>query len=318
LAVTLANNTWLDDGKSRWFYERARGAYLAAEQKASYRKTDQQNFRTQTPKSRRLNKLDLARYLSTWSGMPHRVCLGGQKNFQHFMQRLKDEPPPPPDVVWFERLIALAVLYRAVEKKIRSMKFPAYRAQISAYLVASLGHRSGARIDFGRLWSRQAASPELEKLIEVWAPQIDSALRHSAGQRNPSEWFKKEDCWVELQRNVPELTDPLPPELSYAGTETAVALPGKGTHSVADYERIQRCMEIPAVTWLEIAERGQRADLIHWKVAGICRTIAGYAADGWRRKPSTKQARPALEAALTVERAGLITSGLTEARAAND
>jgi hypothetical protein len=30
---TLANNTWLDDGKGRWFYERARGSYLAAEQR---------------------------------------------------------------------------------------------------------------------------------------------------------------------------------------------------------------------------------------------------------------------------------------------
>src|SRR5207302_11473827 len=46
LVETLANNTWLDDGKGRWFYERARGSYLAAEAKAAYRKSDQQTFRT--------------------------------------------------------------------------------------------------------------------------------------------------------------------------------------------------------------------------------------------------------------------------------
>ncbi len=314
---TLANNSWLDDGKSRWFYERARGAYLAAQQKASYRKTDQQSFRTQTPKSRRINKLDVARYLSAWSGLSFRVCLGGQKNFQHFMQRLKDEPPPPLDTAWFKRLIALAVLYRAVEKKIRGMKFPAYKAQISAYLVAGLGQRTGGRIDFDRLWSRQAVSPELEKLIEVWAPQIDEVMRRSAGQRNPSEWFKKEECWTDIQRDLPALTDPLPPELSYAGMDTSEAERNTGIHSVADYDRIARCMEIPAAVWLEIAELGQQAEVIHWKVAGICRTIAGYAAGGWRRKPSVKQAKPALEAALAVERAGLVKSGLTEARAAN-
>lgn len=34
-------------------------------------------------------------------------------------------------------------------------------------------------------------------------------------------------------------------------------------------------------TWLEIAGRGQRAGLIHWRVAGICRTLAGYAVGGW-------------------------------------
>jgi AIPR protein len=32
----LANNTWLPDGKGRWFYERARGSYGAAELKASF------------------------------------------------------------------------------------------------------------------------------------------------------------------------------------------------------------------------------------------------------------------------------------------
>src|SRR5262249_2492190 len=61
---TLANNTWLEDGQGRWFYERARGSYVAAEQKAAYRKSDQQAFRAQTPKQRRLNKLDVARYLA--------------------------------------------------------------------------------------------------------------------------------------------------------------------------------------------------------------------------------------------------------------
>ena len=221
---TLANNTWLDDGKGRWFYERARGSYLAAEQKAGYRKTDQQTFRTQTPKNRRLSKLDVARYLSAWSGLPYRVCLGGQKNFQHFMQRLKDDSPPPIDTAWFKRLVALAVLYRAVEKKIRSMKFPAYGAQITAYVAAGLGHRTGGRIDFDRLWSRQSISAELEQLIETWAPGIDAAMRRSVGQRNPSEWYKKDECWKQLQEQLPPLTEPLPPELSYSTGDPAELL----------------------------------------------------------------------------------------------
>jgi hypothetical protein len=42
------------------FYERARGSYLAAEQKAAYRKSDPQTYRAQTPKQRRISKLDVA------------------------------------------------------------------------------------------------------------------------------------------------------------------------------------------------------------------------------------------------------------------
>ena len=105
------------------------------------------------------------------------MCLGGQKNFQSFMQRMKDEGPLPPDAEWFRRLIATAILYRAVERAIRAMKFPAYGAQIVAYLVAGLSHRTGGGIDFARIWSSQTISPELEALVRGWAPQIDAEER---------------------------------------------------------------------------------------------------------------------------------------------
>lgn len=304
----LANNTWLDDGKGRWFYERARGSYLAAEQKAAYRKSEQQTFRAQTPKHRRLSKLDVARYLTAWDGLPYRVCLGGQKNFQHFMQRMKDSAPPPPDTDWLKRLVAKAIFYRAVEKKIRAMKFPAYGAQITAYVVSGLAHKTGGRMDFERLWSRQSVSTELERLAEAWAPQIDVLLRESAGQRNPSEWFKKEECWLDILNRLPALSDPLPAELSYygAGSGASAATVAPRAHSVADYERIDQCMKITPATWLEVAERGQKAGVVHWKVAAICRTLASYAAGGWERKPSAKQAKPAFEAFQACESAGVI------------
>jgi hypothetical protein len=211
---TLANNTWLDDGKSRWFYERARGSYVAAEQKASYRKTDQKTFRSETPKARRFSKLDVARYLAVWSGLPHRVCLGGQKNFQSFMQRLRDEPQPPPDVDWYKKLIAVAVLYRSIEKNVRAAKFPAYGAQIIAYLAAGLSFRNNGYIDAQVLWSAQHTSSGMNDLIHMWAPRIDAILRKSAGQLNPSEWFKKEACWETVKEALPKLTGALPPELA--------------------------------------------------------------------------------------------------------
>ena len=304
---TLANNTWIDDGKGRWFYERARGSYLAAEQKAALRKSEQQAFRLQTPRQRRFSKLEVARNLSAWASLPHRVCLGGQKNFEHFMQRLRDEPVPILDTAGFKRLVAIGILYRAVERTVRAMKFPAYGAQIIAYLVAGLSYRTGGRVDFARIWTRQAVSPDLDDLVRVWAPLIDGALRESAGQRNPSEWYKKEECWSGLRDRLPQLAEPLPPELSHseseASSDTHRSRPGV---FAVDYDRIARCMEVSGATWLEVAELGQRAGLFHWKVAGICRTLAQYASGGWDRKPSAKQAKPALEALQSVVRAGIL------------
>jgi hypothetical protein len=74
-------------------------------------------------------------------------------------------------------------------------------------------------------------------------------------------------------------------------------------------------MGISATTWLEVAERGYKAGAVHWKVAAICRTIASYAAGGWDKKPSARQAKPALEAFQACQRAGVISTVTAEAAA---
>ena len=74
-------------------------------------------------------------------------------------------------------------------------------------------------------------------------------------------------------------------------------------------------MQISAATWLQVAELGQKASVVHWKVAAICRTIASYAAGGWDKKPSARQAKPALEAYQCCQRSGVI-EGVTTAEAA--
>lgn len=306
----LSNNCWLESEKGRWFYERARGSWLAAEQKASYRAADTRNFREQTPKSRRFSKVDLARWMHAWNGLPHRVCLGGQKNFQYFMQRMKETPPAAPDDEWFRRAVAIGLLYRASEKLVRQMGFPAFRAPIAAYLVAALGQRTGGRLDFAAIWKKQGISDGLEQMLRGWAPEIDRLLRTTAGQRNPGEWFKKEDCWSVLRDALPELTDPLPPEISGAAalpaSDGAAPLPDGPLLSVEDFNRISRCMEIDSQLWLKAGEIGQNRRLLHRTSAGICRTLAGYAAGGWEKRPSLKQARYGLEAIATVRAAGLL------------
>lgn len=312
---TLANNVWLESGRGRWFYERARGSWLAAEQKASYRVTEQRAFREQTPKGRRFGKLDLARYVSAWDGFPWRVALGGQKNFQAFMQRRKETTAPAPDAPWFRRLIALTILYRTTERLVRAMKFPAYGANITAYLIAALGERTGGRIDFDLIWRQQRLSPELESLIGTWAPLIDTTLRASVGSRNPTEWFKKEDCWADVRTGLPALSDPLPIELTGAPAAADIVAsqsPASGLN-VADYARIEECMRVPSSVWVATAEAGQRSGVLHFKLAGICMTLANYAAGGWSRRPSIKQAKHGLESIAKVRAAGLFDEDQREA-----
>jgi len=216
----LANNTWLPDQSGRWFYERARGSYGAAQLKAAFRAGEKRRFASETPKERRFSKTDLAKYLCTWDGSPNLVSYGNQKNFQSFMQTLKEQFPEGfvPDGAWYRAFIAKAVVFRTVQAIVKAKKFPAYQANIIAYTVACLSWKCGGRIDFEGVWSQQSVSKQLRSVIEKWVVQVDSRLRETAKARMPSEWAKKVECW-EAMRELPlALPDPLPPELQSQST----------------------------------------------------------------------------------------------------
>ncbi|MBR1169691.1 AIPR family protein [Bradyrhizobium liaoningense] len=216
----LANNTWLPDGKGRWFYERARGSYGAAELKASFAAAQKRRFAQETPKDRRFSKTDLAKCLNAWEGQAHQVSFGNQKNFQFFMQTLKDEHPDgfEPDTAWYKSFIAKAILFRTVQSIVKAKKFAAFQANIVAYTIACLSWVTGGRIDFDMVWTRQAISPELHKLLESWVGKIDKALRRTAGNRMVSEWAKKEECRDALRELSFELPEKLPAELAHQET----------------------------------------------------------------------------------------------------
>ncbi len=300
----LANNTWHSDGRRRWFYERSRGSYLAAEQKASFRRTDLRRFRDQTPTKRRLNKLDLARYLSAWNGHPHLVSLGAQKNFQSFMQRIKEAKSELPDQAWYKRLIALAILYRSTERLARQLQIPAYKAQINAYLIASVSHKSiGGQIDDTLVWEKQQISSEMMELLRSWFPIINRLLRESAGERNPTEWFKKIECWQELRRQLPDMPTKRPPELISGAMSQAIQQVNELDASSRERTQIEQCMQISESRWLEVAARGEQDQLCTITECGVCRTLASHAARLWKRIPTAKQAKVAMRAVKKVEEA---------------
>lgn len=211
----LANNTWIPGATGRWFYERARGSYGAAETKASYSKVQQRKFRNETPKQRRFSKTDLAKTLNTWAGRPDLVSYGNQKNFQHFMQQLKQDHPDGfvPDPVWYRHFIAKMILFRAVQDVVKSMKFPAYQANITAYTASLIAHRCNSRLSYDEIWNRQTVSPELKALIAEWARTVDAELRRTAGMKMPTEWAKRADCWVAIRSTAIEIPASGVPEL---------------------------------------------------------------------------------------------------------
>jgi hypothetical protein len=211
---TLANNTWLSDGKSRWFYERARGSYGAAEIRASFTSADKKRFASETPKVRRFSKTDLAKVLNAWDGFPHQVSLGNQKNFQFFMQRLKEENPNGfrPDSEWFKMFVAKTIVFRAVQSIVKSQNFPAYKANITTYTFSRVANASAGAQLTALVWNNQNVSDQLQAVIAKWSHEIDEGLRRTAAGRMPSEWAKKSECWAALSELQLPSPDVVPPE----------------------------------------------------------------------------------------------------------
>jgi hypothetical protein len=216
----LANNIWLPDGSGRWFYERARGSHRAASMALAADSGAGRRFLAETPKERVFAKTDLAKYLNAWNGLPHLVSYGSQKNFQYFMQSLKDEHATgfTPDEKWFKEFIAKLIIFRSTQDIVKRQKFAAYQAIISAYAVASLAHRFERSFDLERIWASQDISLELVDLVRQWAVAIDKLLRRTAGNRMPSEWAKRVECWDAIREAKLELPGHLPPELNAPAT----------------------------------------------------------------------------------------------------
>lgn len=192
----LALSVYCPDGVGRWFYERAAGSYNTMLAREGTTPAKLRNLKESIPPSRRVTKTDLAKFLTAWDQRPDIVSLGSQKNFDRFMASLSPSDgaePKLPTANDYKSMIAKAKLYRDAQKLIRPM-FQAFQANVTAYTVSLVALQVGARLDLGKIWDRQAASPELLAQIAIWAKEVNDALHRTAGGRMISEWAKKPEC----------------------------------------------------------------------------------------------------------------------------
>ncbi|MEY9748385.1 hypothetical protein ABIF65_007759 [Bradyrhizobium japonicum] len=266
----LSNDVWCPDGVSRWFYERARGAYEAAYIRYGTTPKKKKEFREECPKDQKFGKTDLAAYLMAWNCEPQKVCLGAQKNFNQFMNKLEDFLPgrQDPDPQFYRDAIAKCILFERAAKVVRDVKIPAYRAQITAYLVARCALEFKDSFRLSRVWAEQALSDELIALQQQWVLTIQKAILDSANGQNVTEWCKKDGCWDAVRKTtlaveepppeaLPEDKDPLfsvnppvsgtaPPAIRVNGT----SLPDIDTSNMGD---VELCRRLNERAWAQIA-----------------------------------------------------------------
>ncbi len=292
----LSSTVWLPGEQSRWFYERTRGEYEVEKSRTARTTAQVRRFNEVTPRSRKFDKVELAKFMLSWDQRPDKVSLGGQKCFAWFMQNIADTHSKSwlPDETYYKRAISKAVLYKETMKIVRQEAFPGYRAQVVTYVISYLSHRTGRQVDLDMIWREQSLSEDLVGLIRHWCHEIRDAITESAGERNVTEWCKKEDCWKTIRALKLALPDNLPVEIKGTGSGGGKA-PDTPTLSPAELDAIHRCQSVSAQDWIAISEWGNSSGKLKDWQSGIAGTLGGYAARDWAKPPSVKQAKRGVE-----------------------
>lgn len=296
----LSETTWVPGEQSRWFYERARGAYQETKARQANTQAKKKRFEKVTPTSQRFTKTDLAKYVNSWDMMPDIVSLGAQKNFTQFMARLRDQYGIEwkPDTDYYKDLIAKAIVFKAATRIVRQMKIPAYQANVVTYTIAYLAHRAAGRIDLGKFWDRQEISEGISEAIQNWCPEIFDKIVESAGDRNVTEWCKKVDCWHQIRGLKLQVPAKLEREMKSIQPVPTVGRPSARQPDALkpeDRENIARVMSVDAIMWQNIYSWGKRTGTLKEWQYGIAFTLSGYASTEWERVPSAKQAAYGVE-----------------------
>ncbi|SNY92310.1 AIPR protein [Cohaesibacter sp. ES.047] len=203
----LANETWCPDGISRWFYERADGAYNVMLLREGTTRAKRKKITDMTPTKRKLKKNDIAKYHEAWRGKPDQVALAGEKNFAAFMRALDEDAsivPNPLNLQWYKEMIAKVIIFKATESMIKTKEakqttFKQGWSNIATYTVSVLADRLDDRLDLEQIWNRQGISPGLHDLLWDWAVIVNSEFNRIAPGQQFSEVAKRADTWKQIK-----------------------------------------------------------------------------------------------------------------------
>lgn len=278
----------------KWFYERARGQF--ADERGRRTPAERKAFDAMFPKSQFFTKTDLAKYENSYRCKPHIVSFGAQKNFAELARAIGDEwgkgEGAPFDEIWFQRLIAKAIVFRNLERIVPAQPWytGGYRANIVTYAIAKVVHDAAARdrvIDLDTTWRMQRVHVDLERAFLAAAEAANDVITNPpSGVQNMSEWAKKQACWAELAKRL----------VGYdAGFEDVLV--GKDAVRVVDRDRRVAKRQVNGIEaqrevvnqggeyWSQLLAFGQSINKLAPKEAGILQACSSLP----HRVPTEKQ-----------------------------
>jgi hypothetical protein len=210
----LANEIWCPDGATRWFYERAAGAYNVMLLREGTTPAKRRKLKEAVPSRMKLSKNDIAKFHEAWRMKPSQVALGGEKNFTAFMDALDADPtivPNPLDGRWYRAMIGKVILFKSIDGMIRTRDareiFRQAWVNIATYVVAVVADRIGNNLDLEQIWNKQGVSGPLRDLLWDWAVEVNRELIAISEGRLLSDVAKSPSTWEKIR--VVKLSQPI-------------------------------------------------------------------------------------------------------------
>jgi hypothetical protein len=129
---------------------------------------------------------------------PHVVVKGNQKNYKSFIDCNLSENI---DNVYFEDLVAKAILFRTFEKVygIKPNAIGDLRYITVPYAISLFGYLTDYKLDLYKIWLNQSISVDLQDRIREFMCLVEYYIKESAPGALYGEWAKKADCWISLK-----------------------------------------------------------------------------------------------------------------------
>lgn len=252
----ISRAEWVPNGNNRpickWYFERTRGQYL--DQLAQLRGLNEKAFRQEYPKSQKISKTEIAKFVATWRMRPFDVCRGLEANYALFVADVKREKP----VVtrgYFHRLVSIGILLSTIDKIVKSKKLGGYKAAMVAYIGASLSFLSEGNLDFDYIWKNQRVQQEVVDKIEELIPITWMHLTQST-YHNVLTWTKKPECWNRLKLKLNDFD-------KFGGELLQAEVNEDGSRlNEAQQNRIREADEIEPNTWFALANWAKNRNLL--------------------------------------------------------
>ena len=165
--------------ETKWYFERFRGQYaddLANERTPAAKK----KFERIYPRAQKLDKSLLAKYWGVWYQQVLDVSLGPEKYHPKFIEdslNNKNKFDLNKSTASFQKLVAMAILYKDAYKRIRSEKYGyTYPGNTTDYTVALISNLSLMRLDLISVWNDQKAPEAFMLNVDFLAPIVGDLI----------------------------------------------------------------------------------------------------------------------------------------------